>query len=100
MKACRLKPQLLTKDAFAPYGRVIGGGEEGEPDFINEGGTKGWRADLQIAKPLYMSLQTPPGTQSVAQLERHLNVTQTFLPLGGGAAVLVVAKPAHDNELP
>lgn len=90
-----VKPQPLTEESFAPYGRVIGGGERREPDFNNEGGTKGWRHDLQIEKPLYMTLETPPGTRIVSQLECHLNVTQTFLPLGGGPAALVVAKPTH-----
>lgn len=100
MKTIKLKPQLLTSEAFAPYGRVIGGDAHGEPDFANDGGTLGWHIDLKIAKPLYMMLRTPPADRYVNQLERHLNVTQAFLPLGGGMATLAVAKPTDEGRLP
>lgn len=96
----KLRPQPLDDDAFAPYGRLIGWQRQGEPDFINEGGTAGWRLRLKIAKPLYMVLRTLPGTRIVTKLERHLNVAQTFLPLGGSKAALVVARPTRDDELP
>lgn len=100
MNPLKLRPQLLTDDAFAPYGKVISGSTRSGPDFVNEGGTTGWRVDLQIAKPLYMIMRTPPGTLTVARLERHINVSQTFLPLGGGRAALVVSRPTLHDPLP
>lgn len=100
MKSVKLRPQSLTDDAFAPYGRVIGGNAPSEPDFINENGTRGWRIDLQIAKPFYMTLRTAPSSLTVSKLEHHVNVTQTFMPLGGGAAALVVAKPTPRKRRP
>ncbi len=100
METIKIKPQLLTAEAFAPYGTVIGGEGQGDPDFANDGGTLGWRVDLNIAKPLYMTLRTPPAGRVVTELERHLNLTQAFLPLGGGKATLAVAKPTEGGRLP
>jgi ureidoglycolate lyase len=100
MNLIKLRPQPLTDETFAPYGRVISGSMQDKPDFVKESGTTGWRLRLEIAKPLYMTIRTPPGTLTVTRLERHSNVTQTFVPLGGGAAALVVAKSARKDQLP
>jgi len=100
MHTIKLKPQALTREAFAPYGTIIGGATQDKPDFVNDAGTMGWRVDMHIAKPLYMTLRTPPVGRIVTQLERHLNVSQAFLPLGGGKAVLAVAAPTSHDKPP
>ncbi len=100
MKTITLRPQPLASARFAPYGKVIGEPGHGEPDFVGSSGTQGWKVEMDIAKPLYMALSTPPVGHLVTQLERHLNVTQAFFPLGGGMAALAVAKPTEGDALP
>lgn len=100
MKTIVLKPQPLTSELFAPYGKVIGEAGHGKPDFVGSAGTKGWKVEMDNAKPLYMALSTPPVGLIVTQLERHLNVSQAFFPLGGAKAALAVAAPTEGDAPP
>lgn len=92
MHAEKIVARRLTTEAFAPYGKLIAPEPTREPDYRSDRGTEGWKVELQVGDPLYMTLRTPPSGRRVDMLECHLNVSQTFLPLGGGPAVLVVSK--------
>lgn len=100
MEPLKLRPQPMSAEAFAPYGTLLDGGGQGAPHYGSDIGTSAWRVDLDVAKPLFLMLRTPPTTLGVTQLERHFNVQQTFLPLGGSAAALVVARPTRGDALP
>lgn len=100
MDVLKLRPQPMTAEAFAPYGTVINGDRQDEPHYSSDIGTAAWRVDLDVAQPLYIALRTPPSTLLVTQLERHFNVQQTFLPLGGATAALIVARPTSGDDLP
>lgn len=86
----KLSAEPLTSSAFAPFGQVITS-PTSAPSFRNEGGTQGWGFSFTSGRPLIMLLETPPGEHHVNKLEAHFNVTQTFLPIGGSSAALIVA---------
>ena len=83
----------LTDEAFAPFGQIIAA-KNRPADFRTESGTQGWAIDFRSGKPLIMLLKTPYRGLSFTKLERHFNLTQTFLPVGGSPAVVAVAPPS------
>lgn len=91
-----VKVEPLTEKTFAPYGQVISARDR-VPDYQAASGTRGWAVDFQAGKPLVMLLETPYQGLSFTKLERHFNLTQTFLPMGGAPAVLAVA-PANASR--
>ena len=88
----------LTEDAFAPFGQIIST-KERTPDFRTESGTEGWAVDFHSGRPLLMVLRTSYQGLSFSKLERHFELTQTFLPLGGSPAVVAVAPPSSDRTV-
>jgi ureidoglycolate lyase len=97
----------LTQDAFAPYGQVLNlGGVEAAARRINAGTSQ--RFDLP--GPLQLSreggnpalavfraqAQAPDGPWHL--LERHRLGSQTFVPLGGARALLIVALGASSPD--
>ena len=91
-----IKIEPLTPEAFAPFGELISA-KDRPPDFQGESGTQGWAIDFRSGTPLVMLLKTPYQGLRVTKLERHFNVTQSFLPLGGSPAVVAVA-PAGNGD--
>lgn len=88
-----LSLEPLTPQSFAPFGAVIG--PAGAPAFTS-GAMQTWRAPFEVDGPMQMTLCRFHGQKmEFSQLERHLAVTQGFLPLGGTDCVMVVA-PATD----
>jgi len=93
-RAVRIEP--LTEDAFAPFGQIISA-KERPPDYRTESGTEGWAVEFSSGRPLVMLLRTRYQGLRFSKLERHFNLTQTFLPLGGSPAVVAVAPPSPDR---
>jgi ureidoglycolate lyase len=91
-----LEIEPLTDEAFAPFGQIISA-KERTPDFRTERGTEGWAVAFQSGRPLLMLLRTPYQGLRFSKLERHFELTQTFLPLGGSPAALAVARPSSDR---
>lgn len=92
-----LRVEPLTEEAFAPFGEIIST-KERAPDFRTESGTEGWAVDFRSGRPLVMVLRTPYQGLQFSKLERHFDLTQTFLPLGGSPAVVAVAPPSSDRS--
>ena len=86
----------LTEEAFAPFGQIISA-KARAPDFKTASGTEGWAVDFVSGRPLVMLLRTPYQGFRFSKLERHFNLTQTFLPRGGSPAVIAVAPPSADR---
>src|SRR2546422_8885612 len=82
----------LTEEAFAPFGQIIAA-KDRPPDFRTESDTQGWAIDFRSGKPLIMLLKTPYRGLSFTKLERHFNLTQTFLPVGRSPAVVAGPPP-------
>jgi ureidoglycolate lyase len=92
-----IEVEALTEEAFAPFGQIVS--TKGRaPDFRTESGTEGWAVDFRSGRPLLMVLRTHYQGLSFSKLERHFELTQTFLPLGGSPAVVAVAPPSPDRS--
>lgn len=91
----RVEP--LTEAAFRPFGELIAV-KDRPPDFRGAGGTQGWAIDFQSGTPLLMLLRTPYQGLAFKTMERHFNLTQTFIPLGGSPAVVAVAAPSDPGD--
>lgn len=79
--ALRLEVRELTPEAFAPYGEVSGPASGFRLDFSNEPASF---CHVRIdARPFHLYF-----------FARHLHTTQSYVPLGGSASILVVAPPS------
>jgi len=96
-RVVRLVVEPLSEAAFAPFGAVI---EEKPrpPDFYGAKGTLGWNVEFQGGRPLLSLLKTPYQGFAFTKLERHLRLSQTFIPLGGATAVVAVAPPSGSED--
>jgi ureidoglycolate hydrolase len=92
----RVRVEPMTEAAFAPFGEIIAP-KDRPPDFRTGSGTEGWAVEFGSGRPLLMLLKTPYQGLRFSKLERHFNLTQTFLPLGGSPAVVAVAPPSGDR---
>jgi ureidoglycolate lyase len=95
----RVKVDLLTAESFAPYGMLLAIADR-EPDFRGISSV-GWKAHFACSGPaavmLYSSRYT--GLQ-FSTLERHVAVTQAFIPIGRVPAIVAVAAPTDDTTIP
>ena len=89
--------EALSASAFEPFGTIIGAGTG--PPALDWGTLQTWMAPFDVDGPTQMTLcryhQEPV---EWSQMERHLAVTQAFLPLGGVASVMVVAPPSDPAD--
>jgi ureidoglycolate hydrolase len=91
-KLHEVRVEPLTAQAFAPYGRLIAA-RDGAPDYRGASGTQGWHVAFESGRPLLSVLRTPQLGLKFTKMERHLHISQAFVPLGGAAAALAVAAP-------
>ena len=98
-RAVRVKVEMLEAEAFAPFGEVLCFREQ-PPDFVGTT-SLGWKAHYEgSGSPLIMTLSSRYVGMRCATLERHLNVTQTFVPLGRVPAIIAVAAPTEGAATP
>lgn len=94
-----VKAQVLTAEAFRPFGEVLSA-EARDPDFYGLNSV-GWKTPFDAtAAPLIMTLSSKYTGMRFTKLERHLNVTQTFIPLGRVPAIIAVAAPTSGDSVP
>lgn len=93
--------ELLTPEAFAPFGYVLSPeGREREPIDLY-GGTKDvYRvAAIETDRPMeWLVTRSMMRDFRVLYLERHLELTQAFIPLGGAPVIVVVARADAREE--
>lgn len=95
----RIKVSRLEPDAFAPFGQVLTASNRA-PDFTGISSV-GWKASFESdGPPEVMFFSSQYSGLRFSTLERHLQVTQTFIPLGGVPAVIAVAAPTDQGKLP
>src|SRR5438309_10853355 len=79
-----LKPDLLTAESFAPYGKVIG------------------KEQIVLTSsyfPFFTNVSTlPSSADPIRYINRHHDHHQIFASLGGGRMVAVVAEPGVSAE--
>lgn len=95
----RIRAEPLTEESFRPFGQLIGEGAAA-PDFRGEQGTLGWSIDWRGGRAKISYLRTPYQGLGFRKLERHLDLTQAFIPMGGAPAIVAVAAPTdpHDRD--
>ena len=91
-----LTPELLTADAFAPFGDVIEASERAEVMPINYGWTTRFHALADVAvgdgHAIISILRSRPLTPLVLKVfERHPLGSQAFMPLSGRSFLVAVA---------
>ena len=94
----KLELELLTPEAFAPYGQVLmGNGHVPEREA--------WAAQVDNLRPdaraniTYMSLEPVHFPVQVTELERHPFSHQIFVPLNGTRHLVLVC-PSYDDGSP
>lgn len=99
MENYKLKVQTLTKENFRPFGNVIMKNpgmpaiKETPPVFTD-------RAPFSIegqGELVYAVLQRD--NFNFSKMERHLQMTQGFIPISGGPAIITVAPPTNPDKL-
>jgi ureidoglycolate lyase len=99
LEVVRVKVAPLTGEAFRPFGELLAPGDR-EPDFVGIS-SAGWRSSFAAgSEPEVMFYRSRYAGLRFRVLERHHHVTQTFIPLGRVPAVVAVAPPTGDDELP
>lgn len=82
----------LTADAFAPYGQLITARDE--PPAFEAPHLDAWRMDFAVDGEIeLMVVRYIHQDMRWTTMERHFNITQSFMALGGAASVMVVADP-------
>ena len=89
----------LTAEGFAPFGQIVGG-VPGTPPAFAAPQLESWRLDFDVDGPVELMLIRYAHRRpfEFTALERHLNVTQTFVPLGGAPSIMVVAPPTDPDD--
>jgi ureidoglycolate lyase len=100
-----LRPEPLTREAFAPYGDVI---ETDDRDFfmINEGSTQRYHrlSEVMLGKPgdrgiiSIFRAQKLDYPLQVKLLERHPLGSQAFIPLKQNPFLILVAEPGDQPD--
>lgn len=100
-----IRPQPLTKEAFAPFGDVI---ETKDRDFfmINNGSTQRFHrlAAVELGKAddnaiiSIFRAQALSMPLNVKMMERHPQGSQAFIPLKGNQFLVLVAEPCDEPK--
>ncbi len=96
-----LQPEQLTHARYAPYGWLLGPPNSIEPVRGEQFTASWWRVlDLSIeGTPEIVFARMPARPIDIRRFERHLRVTQSFVPLNGDRFLQVVASPSEGPEL-
>lgn len=95
----RVQVELLTPEAFAPFGEVLSARDD-PPDFIGFESV-GWRSMFSCqSEPEVMFYRSHYSGLRFHSLERHFQVSQAFIPLGRVPAVIAVAAPGEEPPDP
>ncbi len=85
IRTITLTVQPMTREAFAPYGELIG--ERGQVELDLDGGLASVVAQTVERRPLTFDF-----------LGRHQRTEQVFSPLGGEASIIAVAQPSDGHS--
>ena len=82
----------LSAAAFAPFGQLIS--EQDAAPLFSVPGAKTWGVDFEIdgTPEVHYARFDHKDDMTFAMIERHFNVTQAFVPLGGAANVNVLRR--------
>jgi ureidoglycolate lyase len=89
-----VEAELASREAFAPFGELLGVVGEATPHVYGDT-LSPYRAGRLVSDADIEWIYTTHRLREyrVLYLERHHNITQTFIPLGGAPIVVAVAPP-------
>jgi ureidoglycolate hydrolase len=83
-----IRLERLSAEAFAPFGQLICARSD-EPPIFEAAHLRSWRQDFEVLGPTeLMYIHYRHGPIEFSTFERHFQVTQTFIALGGAASVM------------
>ncbi len=89
--------ESLTADAFAPYGQLIAARDA--PPVFEATHLQAWQMDFAVDGDIeLMYVRYIRQDMRWTTMERHFNITQSFMALGGAASVMVVAGPTDAGD--
>lgn len=98
MSTITLRPEPLTREAFAPFGDVIEASDAVEHFTINAGNTERYHdlANIEAGPDGRVIVSIFRGQQralpfTVEMMERHPKASQAFIPMSGHPYLVVVA---------
>ena len=98
LKCTEVEIEPLVAEAFEPFGQIIE--RRASPPTFAGSHVAAWRMDFGADGPVDLMLNRfvfMP--MEFSEMERHFNVTQSFIPLGGSSSVMVVApRTARDGK--
>lgn len=103
MTAANLKTVPLTchmpDDAdFSPYGRIVRYSHE-RPANLKSGSVESWLLPFESASPAHIMFNRYHNNdRRFSVMEKHLDVTQCFFPLGNTPFIMVVGLESRDNQ--
>lgn len=86
-----------THESFAPFGQLIGPSDD-KPVFHGDG-LRSWRLKYEIdgtTEVMFIQFDFKPMVFS--KIERHFNVTQSFLPLDAAEMIMVVGPRTNPDD--
>lgn len=87
----------LNEEGFAPFGAFIG--PSSTPPVFGNPKLQAWHMDFQSDGPVELMFDRFFHREMrFSRMERHVAVTQCFMPLGGMASVMVVAAPTDASQ--
>ncbi len=89
-KTVEIALEPLTAKAFAPFGQLVAARDE--PPAFDAPHLDAWQMDFAVDGEIeLMYVRYIHQDMRWTTMERHFNVTQSFMALGGAASVMVVA---------
>ena len=87
----------LSADAFASYGQLITARDE--PPAFKAPHLDAWQMDFAVDGEIeLMYVRYIHQEMRWTTMERHFNITQSFMALGGAASVMAVAEPTDATD--
>jgi ureidoglycolate lyase len=95
MSTTTIVARQLDRETFAPFGEVLGTGTPELPIDLYDGTIELTRpGELEADQPVeFLLLRSSVRPLRLKYIERHHQLTQTFIPLAGHPFVAVVARP-------
>ncbi|MGE0724598.1 MAG: ureidoglycolate lyase [Alphaproteobacteria bacterium] len=96
-RVIELAVEPLTEEAFRPFGAIVGAAEAPAPFRL--GTMETWKTPFEATGAVEMTVcRYHREAIEWSRMERHLAVTQAFLPLAGVATLMAVAPPSAEDD--
>ncbi len=96
-KTVEIALEPLTAKTFAPFGQLVAARDE--PPAFKAPHLDAWQMDFAVDGEIeLMVVRYIHQEMRWTTMERHFNITQSFMALGGAASVMMVADPTDAND--